>query len=109
MDRLEIVAPRTSGEIDFEVVLKKDGFGASAWLKWLRKAGLQCTLGRPPYCPDNGVHLILVPKGKSRFIWGELAGPTRLEFATSGVTGRRSSIALQPGEPTVPKLCSAEA
>jgi hypothetical protein len=25
MDRLEIVAPRTSGEVDFTVVLKKDG------------------------------------------------------------------------------------
>jgi hypothetical protein len=33
MDRLEIVAPGTSGEIYFAAVLKKDGFGASAWLK----------------------------------------------------------------------------
>jgi hypothetical protein len=33
MDRLEIVAPRASGEVDFAVVLKKDGFWASAWLK----------------------------------------------------------------------------
>jgi hypothetical protein len=32
-----------------------------------------------------------VPKGKSRFIWGKVAGPTRLELATSGVTGRRSN------------------
>jgi hypothetical protein len=30
MDRLEIVAPRASGEVDFEAVLKKDGFWASA-------------------------------------------------------------------------------
>ena len=32
-----------------------------------------------------------------------MAGPTRFELATSGVTGRRSSRALQPGKPAVLK------
>ena len=41
--------------------------------------------------PKIAYSCLLVPKGKRRFIWGELAGPTRLELATSGVTGRRSN------------------
>ena len=41
--------------------------------------------------PKIAYSCLLVPKGNFRFIWGNLAGPTRLELATSGVTGRRSN------------------
>jgi hypothetical protein len=61
MGGLEIVAPRTSGEIDSAVVLKKDGYWASARLKRSRQAGLQCNLRRPLNCPDNGVYLTPKP------------------------------------------------
>ena len=38
-----------------------------------------------PYAPRS------IREGKTLKIWGKLAGPTRLELATSGVTGRRSN------------------
>jgi len=47
----------------------------------------------PPFANNSQLYIYFVAEGEGKLM---MAGPTRLELATSGVTGRRSSFIIPP-------------